>query len=61
MGRPLWQIDADLRRLQAEKKAARPRTFKPGVRLRSYKPEAKGQRDPRQTDADYLSLSLIHI
>lgn len=55
MGRPLWQIDADLRRLQAEKKAAQPRTFKPGARLRSYKPEAKGQRDPRQTDAAYLS------
>ncbi|ASE38442.1 hypothetical protein [Brevundimonas vesicularis] len=59
MGRPLWQIDADLRRLQAEKKAARTRTFKPGMRLRSFKPEAKGQRDPRQVDAAYLAW--LHV
>lgn len=59
MGRPLWQIDADLRRLQAEKKAARPRSFKPGIRQRSFKPEAKGHRDPRQVDPAFMAW--LHV
>ena len=59
MGRPLWQIDADLERLRAEKKAARSRVYKPGTRLRSYKPEAKGQRDPRQVDPAFMAW--LHV
>lgn len=59
MGRPLWQIDADLRRLQAEKKAARTRTFKPGMPLRSFKPEAQGQRDPRQVNPGFMAW--LHV
>ena len=59
MGRPLWQIDADIKRLEAERRSVRGRTFKPDKKLRSFKPEAKGQRDPRQVDP--LFLAWLHV
>lgn len=59
MGRPLWQIDADIKRLEAERRTVRGRTFKPANKLRSFKPEAKGQRDPRQVDPGFMTW--LHV
>ncbi|MGH6977803.1 MAG: hypothetical protein ACRED4_00685 [Brevundimonas sp.] len=57
MGRPLWQINAELAALKAERKAARRTTFKPGhVRSRSFRPEGPGQRQPRITDPGFLAF-----
>lgn len=56
MGRPLWQINADLAALKAERKAARTTTFKPGhVRSRTFRPEGRGQRQPRIRDNGFLA------
>lgn len=51
----LMQIDAQIAALKAEKKKLRPAMFKPGISSRSYRPEGRGQRDPRRQDAAYLS------
>ena len=59
MTRPIWEIDAEIRALKAEQKKARGRTFKPGMKLRSWKPTGEGQRDPRQADAAYLAW--LHV
>lgn len=59
MSRPIWEIDAEIRALKAEQKKARGRTFKPGMKLRSWKPTGEGQRDPRQTDVAYLAW--LHV
>ena len=59
MTRPIWEIDAEIRALKAEQKKAKGRTFKPGMKLRSWKPTGEGQRDPRQTDAAYLAW--LHV
>ena len=61
MTRPLWEIANDLTRLRQEKKAARSMTFKPGIRSRSWKPEGKGQRDPRQTDAAFMAWLHVDV
>jgi hypothetical protein len=59
--RPLWMIQNDMQRLKQEAKAAKPsRSFSPGQkRGRTYKPEAKGQRDPRVIDPAFLSW--LHV
>lgn len=58
--RPLWMIQNDMQRLKQEAKAARPgRAFSPGLRSRSWKPEGKGQRDPRQTSPAFLAW--LHV
>ena len=61
MGRSLADIDAEMARLRRERKAARVQTFGPGRKLggRTFKPEGKGQRDPRQEDAAYLAW--LHV
>lgn len=56
MTRPLWEIANDLTRLRAEKKAALgSRTFAPGIRSRSFRPEGDGQRQPRRHDNAHLA------
>jgi len=58
--RALWEIQNDLTRLRAERKAARAgRLYGGASRLKTYKPEAKGQRDPREHDAAFLSW--LHV
>jgi hypothetical protein len=59
MTRPIWEIDAEIRALKAEQKKVRGRSFKPGMKRRSWKPTGQGQRDPRQTDAAYLAW--LHV
>lgn len=56
--RPLWQIQNDMTRLRQEAKAARPgRLFAPGFkRERSFRPEAPGQRQPRERDNAHLAF-----
>lgn len=57
MTRPLWQINADLKRIQQERKAARGQRFAPGhVRSRSFRPEGPGQRQPRERDNRHLAF-----
>lgn len=55
MSRSLFEINADLARIKAERKAARPQIFKPGIRSRSFRPEGEGQRQPRETDSGFLA------
>ncbi|RZI99832.1 MAG: hypothetical protein EON90_09930 [Brevundimonas sp.] len=59
--RTIAQIDAELARLKAEKRALKPViSLGPGFkRGRTYKPEAKGQRDPRVIDPAFLSW--LHV
>ncbi len=57
MSRSLFQINADLRRIQQERKAARVQRFAPGhVRSRSFRPEGPGQRQPRERDNKHLAF-----
>lgn len=56
MTRPLWQIEAELQALRAEKKAQKRMFYSPNkLRSRTFKPDGKGQRDPRQEDKAYLA------
>ncbi|WP_332657325.1 hypothetical protein [Brevundimonas sp.] len=56
MNRPRWQIDADMARLKAERKAgSASRAFKPTEKRPRVKPEAKGQRQVRETDPGFLA------
>lgn len=55
MTRNLTDIDRDLARLKAERKALRPLVFKPGIRSRSFRPEGDGQRQPRRHDNAHLA------
>lgn len=57
MTRPLWQIEAEIAALKAEKKAQKRMFYSPEKiqRSRTFRPEGKGQRDPRQEDAAYLA------
>lgn len=57
MSRPLWQINADLARIQQERKQARRKAFAPGhVRSRTFRPMGPGQRQPRQRDNKHLAF-----
>ncbi len=57
----LLQIEAQIAALKAEKRKLFPRvSMSPGQnRLRSFRPEGKGQRDPREHDAAYLAW--LHV
>lgn len=56
MTRPLWEIANQMAALRAEKRAALgSRTFAPGKKGRSWKPEGQGQRQPRVHDAAHLA------
>lgn len=59
--RTIAQIDAELARLKAEKRALKPViSIGPGFkRSRSWKPEGAGQRDPRQKNDAFLSW--LHV
>lgn len=59
MNRPLWQIADEIRALKAEQKRAKGRVFKPGMGGRTFRPEAKGQRDPRQEDPAFMAW--LHV
>ena len=56
--RPLWQIEAQMKALKAERKAARVQTFGPARKVggRTYKPEGPGQRQPRERDNRHLQF-----
>lgn len=51
------QIDAELARLKAERKALKPVvSLSPGFkRSRSFRPEGEGQRQPRERDGGFLA------
>lgn len=55
--RTISQIDAELARLKAEKRALKPViSLKPGFkRSRSFRPEGQGQRQPRERDNAHLA------
>ncbi|WP_292038645.1 MULTISPECIES: hypothetical protein [unclassified Brevundimonas] len=56
MTRPLWQIAAEIAALKAEKKAQKRMFHSPNkLRSQTFRPESKGQRDPRQQDKAYLA------
>lgn len=56
----LLQINAQITALRAEKKKLRAVSFAPGhKRLRSFKPEGAGQRNPRERDAAFLAW--LHV
>lgn len=56
--RTIAQIDADLARLKAEKRALKPViSLSPGFkRSRSFRPEGQGQRQPRERDNGHLAF-----
>ena len=56
--RTIAQIDADLARLKAEKRALKPViSLSPGFkRSRSFRPEGTGQRQPRERDNGHLAF-----
>jgi len=55
--RTIAQIDAELARLKAEKRALKPViSLGPGFkRSRTFRPEGEGQRQPRETDSGFLA------
>jgi hypothetical protein len=55
--RTIAQIDAELARLKAERKALKPVvSLSPGFkRSRSFRPEGEGQRQPRERDNGFLA------
>lgn len=60
MTRPLWEIQNDMTRLRVERKALlKARPFGGPSKSRTYKPEAKGQRDPRELDTAFVSW--LHV
>lgn len=60
--RALWEIENDLTRLRLEKRKARGgRAFGGANRLKTYKPEGPGQRNPRELDPAYLSWLHVDV